>query len=222
MSDNNHANGSGAPRDDDSGSAGSQNPPPEDSKKSVDYDTYSRAVDREKRWKQEAKEAQDRLAALENERKRNEQEQLEQEGKWQQLAESRQAQIDELKGEVSLWQEKYTGLDGQIKDSKKAHAIASKLPGTLRQEYYHMLDLDSVVMNPETGEIDEASAVKAASVFQEKFPELVRPANTPSLPNGEPKIGSERMVTPEEYRKAPLAEKRKILNEGRLKRSTAR
>lgn len=219
MGEENNAKGSGAPDDSTQGGAGGESHGSEGSNKKgpVDYDLYSRAVEREKRAKQEAREAQEKLDAIERDRKAKEQEQLESEGQWQKLAESRAEEIQSLTEKVSLWETKYNGLDSQVKDSKKAHAVASKLPGSLRPDYYHMLDLDSVVMNPESGEIDEASAVKAAETFHARYPELVTPLDTPRIPNGEPSGTGTKVYTPEEYKKLSLDEKRKALNERTVK-----
>lgn len=227
MSDNNNAKGSRAPEGDGNGGADDQSPPAndkpnDDNGKSVSYESYSRAVEREKRWKQEAEEARQKLNEYETAAQKAERERLEKEGNWQKLAETRAEEVERLKNEVQTWTDKFSGLNSQIQDSKKAHAVVSKLPGSLRQDYFHMLDLDGVVMNPETGEIDETTAVKAAESFAQRYPELIKAANSPRIPNGEPGGGGVTKLTYDEYLKLPHAEKRKALNEGRFRGGQSR
>jgi hypothetical protein len=52
--------------------------------------------------------------------------------------------------------------------------VLNKIEGVIDQKYYGLIDLDEVMVNPESGEIDEMSVIKAAQSFKTQYPEVVR------------------------------------------------
>jgi rRNA maturation endonuclease Nob1 len=188
------------------GSQGGDSVPPADTKPNdkVEYATYKRAMDDVFKLKSELEKATGQIQAIQSEKEKAEREKLEKQGEWQKLAETAQS-------ELKTWKEKFEGLNATIVDSKKANAIASRLPGTLKPDFYHMLNIDAIVVNPATGEVDETSAVKAAEEFVKKYPELVIPRDTPNLPNGQPK--GKGGLSYEEWTALPYAEKKKRMGE---------
>jgi hypothetical protein len=171
----------------------------------VDYQTYRRAMDDLQRWKREANDALGKLASVSAEKEKAEREELAKQGEWQKLAESAQSKAKE-------WEEKYSTLNQTIVESRKAHAIASKLAGNLRPDFFHLLDTDKVAYNPDTGEVEETSAVKAADEFAKRYPELILPKTTAAIPNDASK-GSPKGLTHEEWSKLPYKEKKARFNE---------
>lgn len=169
----------------------------------VDYSTYKRAMDDVAKLKAELGRVTDQLKSFETEKEKAQKKKLEEQGEWQKLAET-------ARTEAADWKTKFEGLNAQILDSKKANAIASRLPGTLKSDFYHMLNIDGVAVT-ESGEIDETSAVKAAEDFAKKYPELIIPRDTPNLPNGQPK--GKGGLSYEEWVGLPYAEKKKRMGE---------
>lgn len=135
----------------------------------VSRDAYEKAVT-------EAKKAKERAQALEAEAKKREEAELEKNQEFKKLAESYKKESDEWKG-------KFEGLNTNILESRKLHALQGKLSGKLPQEYWSLVDLEQIVHDPDTGKVDEASVARYAKEFEKKHSRLIDKQSAGRLPH---------------------------------------
>jgi hypothetical protein len=147
--------------------------------KAVDYDTYDKAVKQKKAFQAKLAERESELEQLRREKQEREEAELAKKGEYQKLLEQREV---ELKSE----REKLSAIQSQIAESRKLSAVLERVGGEVKKEYWALLDLDSVAIDPDTGMPDEASALAAAKEFEKRFPEVVRRPNQKTLPAGAP------------------------------------
>ena len=154
-----------------SGSTDQQNTSGDNQQKKPDgtvaYETYQKVLN-------EAKNAKEKLRALESEFHKERENKMKHEGDWKGLIELREKEIKELKDQMTKISNDYSTLDSHVKTSKKLSAVLNKIEGVIDQKYYGLIDLDEVMVNPESGEIDEMSVIKAAQSFKTQYPEVVR------------------------------------------------
>jgi len=65
-------------------------------------------------------------------------------------------------------------LFGQISNAKKLNAVLKGVQGTIPDKYFNLIDTSSIVIDPETGDVDPATVSKAVEVFQANFPEVIQ------------------------------------------------
>jgi len=171
-----------------------QNPKPEgDSKpQTVSHDTYSKVLD-------EAKKAKAKLAEFERKEKEREDAKLVETGEYKKLLDSRDAENKELK-------EKLGGLEGKIADGRKMNAFLGAVTGEVPKQYWNLIDLDGIAVDPATGMPDEASVKKAADNFEKLFPEVVKKPTKGRLPSDAPQGGGGKILY-KDWLKLPYEEK---------------
>ncbi len=152
-------------------------PPPKAD--AVSYETHRKLL-------AEKKKLQDERDALLAKTKERETDELKAKEDYKRLYEAEKAEKDEWKG-------KYSGLDSQLSESIKLRAVLDKIGGDVESQYWALMDLEAVAMDPETRQPNEASVLKAAQEFEKKHPRLVVARNQDKLPDGAPKGGSGKL-----------------------------
>lgn len=187
----------GDPNASSASSDGTENPPkPDDSKPDyVSREAYERLLDEKKR-------ASDRLRAMEEERRRQEEQALREKEDWKKLAENKEKELEETRSRLNQ-------LESEITAAKKVAAFNEALEGTLERKYWHLIDLDQIVVHPETGEVDEGSVAKAIKVFKAEYGELIKRPGTPSMPADAPGRGGSNRLTYEQWLALPVREREK-------------
>lgn len=146
-----------------------------DDKKVVKYSTYKKAV-------VEAKNAKAKLREIEDQRRLDEEKKLQETNDYKKLYDTKKQEAEETA-------KKYQSLLVDINNANKVHAFEATLKGKVKPEYHGFIDVDAILIDPETNEIDQASVAKQVALFQKKHPELVMrtdgtPARSPA-PQGE-------------------------------------
>jgi hypothetical protein len=162
--------------------------------KAPSYETYKKVVD-------EAKKAKDKLREYERKEKEAEEAKLKEQGDFKKLLEQRDA-------DLKAKDEKLTKLESSIQNGKKLNAILGKLTGDLPSQYWSLVDLDEVAVNPETGTPDEASVLKVAKEFEKTYPHVVVKKTTSKLPNDAPN-GAKSKISYKEWLELPYDEQKK-------------
>lgn len=110
------------------------------------------------------------------EAEREEQEQLKK-GEYEKLLQSKEERIKNLETEVNTnRQEKVEG--------KKLMAFMEKLPGTISDnDYLSHIDIDSILIDEETGQIDSLSLEKEVNRFTKKHWRVIDHKNKKGLPS---------------------------------------
>jgi hypothetical protein len=151
QNDSSQAGGSGTNPSGDGTEGANQNP------QTVDYETYRKAVDAEKAAKKRASDAEAKASTLQRAKD-------EAEGNWQKIAKDREAEAEKLRKDLAERDERDTVR-------KKANALINA--AGVNPKYAHVLDYDNVTINPETGEVDQASLMREAERVRKEFPEIL-------------------------------------------------
>lgn len=165
-----------------SGTSESDNPTINDSgsstegkKDSVSYDSYQKLLG-------EKKKASERLAALEADQKRREEADLVAKEDYKKLLEARDKELSEVKSILTKKEELQTS-------ALKTRAILDGVNGTVDREYYDLLPVSEVVIDPETGLPDAASVRNAVKIVETKFAKIINP-KAAKLPHSDAASGS--------------------------------
>lgn len=148
----------------------------------VSRDAYNKLLD-------EKKSVSKRLKELEDKAKKRTEEELRAKEDWKKIAESRDAEIAELKTSI----ESLTGKIGEYETrevtTKKFRAFLKSLDGKIEDKSFSLVPVEMITVNPETGAVDEMSVTKAVKKFKAEWPELIKTGTGVKLPNDAPPSG---------------------------------
>jgi hypothetical protein len=167
----------------------------------VDYRTYRKAVDNEKKLKQALAERETRLAEFEKQQQAANEAKLLEQNQHLTVIEQLKKQNEELNGKIQSFHEAQTF-------SRKMHAAVGLLHQKgiqLDQKYLDLIPADAIQVDAE-GKPDMASVVKAVDSFIKEHPRLVA-----ALPNDLPGTrpgNSSTTLTYEAWTKLPPKEKK--------------
>lgn len=143
----------------------------------VAYSTYSRVLS-------EAKKSKDRLDQLEKQLASEKESKLKEQNEWKTLAELKAKEAAELS-------EKLSERDRALQDGLKYEAFNRHLGGKLKHSTYaNHIDFSKIVINPETGAIEENSVKSVVAEFVKDHAALVDFGNSGRLPGGAAKSAS--------------------------------
>lgn len=136
----------------------------------VAYSTYSRVLS-------EAKKSKDRLEQLEKQLATEKESKLKEQNEWKTLAELKAKEAAELA-------EKLSERDRALQDGLKYEAFSRHLGGKLKHSSYaNHIDFSKIVINPETGAIEENSVKSVVAEFVKDHAALVDFGSNGKLPN---------------------------------------
>lgn len=167
----------------------------------VDYRTYKKTVDNEKKLKQLLAEQNARLSQFEQQQKAADEAKLIEQNQHLTVIEQLKKENEALKGNLS-------GLEQQRIEGRKLHSAVGLLNQKkiqLDPKYLDMIPLDQIQVDAD-GRPDMASVVKTVDNFIKEHPRLVTPLPN-DLPGTKPG-GSGSMLTYEEWTKLPPKEKK--------------
>ena len=157
----------------------------------VAYESYVKVLE-------EAKAAKKKLKEFEEEKKLKLDEELKAKENWKALLEQREKELGEIK-------DKYSGLQSGLQNAQKMQAVLKHISGEVPQQYWNLIELDKVVVNPETGEPDAMSVQNYAKEFESKYSLVVQKPNANKLPNNAPN-GTGAKISYDEWLKLPAKE----------------
>lgn len=141
----------------------------EDSQKkdSVAYETHQKLLAQRKRDQEILKEMNDKLAKFEEAERLKEQKELESKGQYSKILEEREKRIREL-------EDRFTQQEQKRVNQEKEAAFLQALPGKLRnQSYLSFMDKEGIVIDPETGKVDEGTLKQTVDKFLKEHSALV-------------------------------------------------
>jgi hypothetical protein len=141
-----------------------------DGKSTITYETHRKLLD-------EKKKVQAQLDTLLREKTDRDEADARKRGDFEALLKARE---EELSKERSARQE----LSDRITHGRKLNAVIDALGGNVDQKWLRLIDTDDVVVNPETGEVDQMTVARAAESLKKQWPEMLR--KTAALPNAAP------------------------------------
>ena len=134
----------------------------------VKYSTYKRVVSSEKNWKAKAEELQARIESEQNAA-------LAEQGKYKELYENAQEANNTLQNQIAQQQK-------DREDFMKLRAMVGAIDGKVDSKYYGLMPIDKVLVDPETGELDQMSVTKAVETFRQEHGILIQGTKPAQMP----------------------------------------
>ena len=182
----------------------------------VAYESYQKVLREKKGIQEKLRSYESKEAERAEQLQKQKEESYAKQGEYKKLLELRDAELAEVKSRVEAVEKERTELGSRIIDDLKERALLDSLPGKLkRPEYMNFLNKDAVAMDPETGEIDKNSVVKAANDFAENYSDLIDTKSFRHLPNGTPN-GNGGALTLEQWQSLPLKEMSKRMKDVKI------
>lgn len=157
--------------------------------KQVAYETYLKTLD-------EAKKAKARLREFEAAEKARLDKELVERGEYQKLLTQRDDELKSVRDEIASIRRKEA-------DRLKLASILNAAGGEIDSKWYGLIDYENVVINPDTGVVDEMSVARAVENLKKSYPEIIRTPNGPRLPVEAPQGGSAGKISRAEWLKLP-------------------
>jgi alanyl-tRNA synthetase len=165
-------------------------------KDTVSYETHRRLLD-------EKKKLQAKLAEIETSKRAQEEEELSRKGETQKLLELAKKEAEELRV-------KLTAKEQREVQAKKLSAVIRGLGSNVDEKWFGVIgqQLDDVVYNAETGEIEQMSVTSIVEDLKKTWPEMLK--RTPvGMPNDAPKGGGPTTIERSEWLKLSAKEMQK-------------
>lgn len=155
----------------------------------VAYETYQKVL-------AEAKNAKEKLRALEAEKQNSLDAKLREQNEWKALAEQKEKSLAETTARL-------TELESTILESVKLNAFQRHLGGKIKDDaYYQFVDTASIAYNPDTKRVDEESVKSVVADFVKKHSALVefKSGKMPNEAAQDAKIANKKVedMTPQE------------------------
>lgn len=133
----------------------------------VSYDTHKRLLAQRKADQRRVQELEARLGKFEEEKQTLREKELAEKGQYEQIKTQYQQKLQEL-------EQKEQEARRREVQRNKLEAFASALPGKLKHpKYLAFVEADEIVINPETGTVDELSLKSAVEAFLKEHGSLV-------------------------------------------------
>lgn len=170
----------------------------------VSYTTYKKTLTQLKNLQEKHRENESLLMQYQQKEKETEQKRLEEQGEYKKLLELERQKLNQYEQERDQYKNK-------LINAHKLNAFNEKLPSKIsRPEYYDHVDIDSIVIDPETGMVDDSSVDNAVNSFMQNHYQLLDTKKVP-MPSNSPSASS--TLTEEQWLKLPLKERRARLKE---------
>jgi len=184
-------------------------PVADDQKKdTVAYESFQKALNEKKLAQANVLEMQSKLDAYEKTQKELEETKLNEKGEYKKLVELREQELNETKLKLQESEDKSKGYKENLQDTWKLQAFYEELPGQIkRHEYLNFVDLESIVVDPETRQVDKASIQNVVSKFMEEHADLVKTRQFNGLP-GDASNSTARKLDIESWKSLSLKDKK--------------
>jgi len=161
----------------------------------VAYETYQKAVD-------EAKKAKERARKLEADAKEREEADLRAKEDYKKIAELREQEAKAAKEELAL-------VKAREQNAVKLDAFLSTLDGKVDRKFWGHINLSQILIDPETGDVDQMSVAKEVDRFRKEYFEIIQKPGQNQLPNAAPQPGGvQQYIAYDEWKKLPLKEQK--------------
>lgn len=166
----------------------------------VDYSKYRELLDEKKKVQVRERELASKVEAYEKAQKDKEEDAAKKRGDYESLIKTREDEIAKLKAENDSNRERNLQI-------KKVGSFLKTAGEDIDQKWLRLVDPNEIIINPETGEVDQMSVAKAVDTFKKTWPEAFKkpgarfPADAPN--------GSSGMINESEWKKLKVADMKK-------------
>lgn len=143
----------------------------------VPYDTHRRLLDQRKKDTVRFQEIETKLKQYEQKEQQSVEQEAEAKGEYTKILGSYKQQIEDLKS-------RNTSYEKNLIDGQKLQSVLDRLPGKVKkQEFMSFIDLDSIVIDPSNGAIDDHSLDTTVNKFVKDYHDLIQFNNDKRIPN---------------------------------------
>lgn len=154
-----------------------------DEQETVKYETHKKLLGQRKADQEKLRQAQDLIDKFEAEKREVEEGKLKEEGEYKKLLTLREEELGKLRSERDI-------AVKENQDTWKYDAFYRKLGGKLENsKYLSFVDIESIIFNPETKEVDQQSVESVVNKFREEHSALITPINSSRLPSKQSDLG---------------------------------
>jgi hypothetical protein len=178
----------------------------------VKYESYQKLLDEKKKLQAKFDAIEREKSEIEAEKSRKIEEDLKAKDDWKKLVGLKEQTIEGLKKENDELKGQLAERDQRRTNGLKMRSFLDSLSGKLDEQYWPLVDLEKIVINPETGMPEPQSAQSLAKEFEAKYPLVIQRAGGPTLPNDAPK-GAGAKLTYDEWLRLPPDQKKARLSE---------
>lgn len=173
---------------------------------SISYETHKKLLSEKKKRDEENQALKRQLEDFLAKEKAREEEELKKQKNFEQLLKLREEELQKEREEKN-------SLRSMAEKGLKRRSFLDAVNGAVDEQYWGLIDLNEIVIDPTTGVPDEQSVQKAAREFEKKYPlVLQKRSGGPRLPGDAPR-GSGGKLTYEEWLSLPLKEQKARLKE---------
>lgn len=166
---------------------------------SVSYETHRKLLGEKKRAEEKQTELERQMGEMRAEQKRQAEAKMLEEKNLQGLLDVRNKELEEERTRREV-------LEAQQRDQRKAAAFLGALTGQIDvAKYGPLINLEKIVIDPQSGEPDAASVTAAAREFEAAYPEIVQRKTGVTLPADASRGGNSK-ITYVEWLKLPVKE----------------
>lgn len=175
---------------------------------SVSFNSHQKLLNEKRSVSERLKAAEAKLSAAEKEQSDAKEASLRQKEDWKTLAETKEKDLLDAQTEVKL-------LRGQISDGTKINAFLEKMReshGEVGQQYWGLVDLDKLEIDPETSLPTESSMTDVVNNYVQKFAQTIIRKDSAKITDnqgGQSNVG----LTHKQWLALPLKEKKSRMKE---------
>jgi hypothetical protein len=165
----------------------------------VAYPSFLKAVGEVKRFKSEAEKLREENEAFKLKEKEREDAALAKKGDFEKIKANLLKELEEEK-------QKAKSLKEERDNDRKLGAFLGSLGGSIAQDYWPLIDIEQIAIDPTTNSVDPLSVTRLVDDFRKRHGRLIDGVKGPKMFDGAPtpqgKIGLD------EWRKLPLSERK--------------
>lgn len=163
----------------------------DDKKDTVAYDTYRKLLSEKKKRDEEVESIKAKLAEMQRAEKERTEAELKQKEDYKSLLALREEEIKKRDSELSE-------LKTSLEAGAKLRSFLDSVNGVVDKQYWALIDLDAVKIDPNTNLPDQASVDAAARKFEQEYGLVLKKKDgTKGLPNQAAQSASGKMTVSE-------------------------
>ena len=179
----------------------------DEKKGNVSYESFDKLLTQRKADLVKMNDLSSKLDAFEKKEVEAADLKLQEDGKWKEAFDLKTKMIEDKDKKISDLVSERDSFKSSLVDGAKLQAVVDKLPGRVRKkEYLGFVDTSSILIDPDTGVIDDSSVEQVANGFLKDFSELVDIKDTSKLPGEAGKTAKKLSI--EDWKRLPLKERK--------------
>lgn len=188
-------------------------PPVETTKETVSYESHQKLLGEKKKRDAENAELKARLDAIEAKAQADAVEAATKKGDTEMLLKLEREKTAKAELKAKENQDALTDVNSRLERGAKMRAFLGSVNGAVDEQYWPLVNLDGIKINPETGMPDAVTVQAAAREFEKNYPLVLKSKSNPATLPGDAPRGGGAKLSYEEWLKLPLKEQKARMRE---------